>query len=146
MSLTVNDYTYDYGNVRNKTEGDDLEGVSDIQYSYSSDPTKWKGQGRKHTGRTDGSLTADDATLTMSAAYWHAWRNKLGAGFMRKEFTYTVSYADADEEVETDTLEKCKITKVEKNPKQGPDPVTFKITLSVMNVLDGGLDPMDEAD
>ena len=145
MSLEVNDYTYDYGDVRNQTTGDPLEGVTSVSYSYSSDPTKFKGQGRKATGRTGGSLNAEDAEVVMKRSYWDAWKKKLGAGFMRKVFTYTVSYADDGDNVTTDTLEDCKIMSVAHNPKQGSDPVTVTLKLSVMNVLDGGLDPMDES-
>ena len=143
MTLQVNGYTYDFGDVRNQTEGNSLEGVTSVSYGYGKDPTKFKGQGRKATGRTKGSMDSDDAEIIMKKSYWDAWKKKLGPGFMNKTFTYTVSYADDGQNVDTDTLEDCEIIKVKKNPKQGSEPITVTLTLSVMNVLDGGLDPMD---
>ena len=145
MALEVNGTTYDYGNVRNSANGLPLEGVTSANYGYSKDPTKFKGQGRKATGRSKGTMDAKDAELIMKQAYWDAWKKELGAGFLNKTITYTIAYGDDEDNVETDTLEDCEIIDVTKNPKQGSEPLTVTIKLSVMNVLDGGLDPMDAA-
>lgn len=144
MGLTVNETAYDYGCVRNKSNGIDLEGVVSISYSYKTDGTKHQGQGRKATKRTKGSLVVEDGELEIEKAWWDAWIKSIGPGFMDEEFTYTVSYADNEDEMTTDTLERCTFCSVKKNPKKGSDPLTVTVGLSIMNVLDNGLDPIDK--
>lgn len=143
MGLNVNGHTYEWGDVRNETEGTSIEGVTSISYGHGVDPQDVKAAGFAPKDFTKGQYSADDVKIEMLQAYWDAWRNQLGNGYMRKRFTYTVSYADDGDDVVTDTLKQCQIKKVEKSPKQGSDSLMVTVTLKALKVIEGGVDPIN---
>jgi len=63
----------------------------------------------------------------------------LGDGFMEVPFQITVSYSEANLPAVTDTLVGCRITKVEMSGSEGSDPLVFKLSLSIIDLLYNGV-------
>lgn len=120
-----------------------FKGFTSVNYSASLEPGQVRGTAARKIGRTLGEAT-EEGSLEMYVAEWDELRAALGNGYMRKVFNVTVTYGADGLPVTTDTLEGCRIKKVDKAHSQGADGLKVKLDLDCMKILEGGLDPIGE--
>lgn len=120
-----------------------FKGFKSVNYKIALQPGQVRGTGARKLGRTLGEAT-EDGSLELYSAEWDELRAALGNGYMRKAFNASVTYGADGLPVNTDQLEGCRITEVSKDNSQGSDGLTVKLTLDIMKILEGGLDPIGE--
>jgi hypothetical protein len=118
-----------------------FKGFASVNYSIGLEPGQVRGTAARKLGRTLGEAT-EEGSLEMYMAEWDELRAALGSGYMRKSFNVTITYGADGLPVTTDTLEGCRIKKVDKNHSQGTDGLKVKLDLDIMKILEGGLDPI----
>lgn len=120
-----------------------FKGFKAVNYKIALSPGAVRGTAARKLGRTLGEAT-EDGSLEMYLAEWDELRAALGNGYMRKSFNVSVTYGADGVPATTDSLEGCRITEVGKDNGQGSDGLVAKLTLDIMKILEGGLDPIGE--
>lgn len=138
----INGFAYSWASVKIKIDGADAIMIKELSYKHKVDRAKVRGAGMKPLGETRGEYEAE-GSLTLTREGWDQLRNKLGNGYMEKRFGISSSYAEEGQPTVTDELSGVKISEVENKPKQGTDGLEVTLELSVMGILEGGLNPLN---
>jgi len=118
-------------------------GVTELNYSDSLEPGVFRSIGSaEKLGMTRGIYDCD-ADLTMEKRYAQALLDTLaaagGGGYGTTPFQVVASYADIGLPPITDTLEGCRITKLEDSVQQGSSDVqVVKFTLAMIKLVRNG--------
>lgn len=138
----INGHRYSWASIEfGFNNGAVMRGIKSIDYSHSLTPAKLTGTGPNPVGRTRGIYEVK-ATLEMYRVEYENLKATLGqsgVGFGETAFPITVQYADVGQPVITDTLEGVRIVEPQFSGSEGSDPLTVKITLDPMRLLENGL-------
>lgn len=137
----INGQRCDFSSIETDVNGVVQSGYKEISYSHKLDPGKLRGTSPEVLGRTTGEYSAE-GSLTLYLAEWEQLRESLAPGYMVTSFDTTVAYNASGEPLQVDELIGCRITNVEKQHSQGTDPLTVKLTLDILKVIEDGDDPL----
>lgn len=138
----INGNRYSWASVVFSMADIEIDDVTEISYSHKLESGTVRGVGPWKAGRTRGEYDAE-GSVTLLRSAWDSLRAQLGNGYLESDFTVTVSYSEEGEgDVVTDTLVGCRIQNVEHSPSQGTDALTVALTLSVLYILENGVEPL----
>lgn len=142
----VNGVAYDYSSISiDFGGGGDLSLLfTEISYSQALEPGGLRGTHAQLLARTRGEHSAEGSVTVYLATYYEIL-DKLGDGYMEKEFDVTVTYADTGQPTKTDVLHRCRITNEDKNHAQGPDALIVPLDLSIIMIKVDGKYPISNA-
>jgi hypothetical protein len=98
---TINGHAVSWANIELQVGGIDLSGSTGyrgfkaISYKTTVERSEVRGAGREIISYTDGNV-AHESSVTWIFESYHALVDQLGAGFMDKQITLTVSFKLAD--------------------------------------------------
>lgn len=138
----INGVVFDHSSIEINVNGARYVVVSEISYSNSLEPGKQRGAAAKVLGRTRGEYDAE-GSIKMSKDDGATLMKALGNGYMTKSFPVVCNYSEVGQDIQTDTLQGCRITKVE-NTSSGTDALETTFSLHIMNLLLNGLDATGE--
>lgn len=139
----INGVVYDHSSVEINIKGTRYLQVSEISYSDSLEPGKLRGAAAKVLARTRGEYSAE-GSFKISKKEGLQIIADLGAGYMTKSFPIVCNYSEAGQDMDTDRLEGCRITKVE-DSSSGTDATMQTFTIDIMNLKRNGIDATGEA-
>jgi hypothetical protein len=138
MALTiplVNGCRHSFASIEIAFDGVVFTGFKEISYNDGLEPGAVRGTSVQKIGRTKGDLTPE-ASLTCYTEEWKEILAKFGNGFGERVFTIVVAYRENDDaDLVTDTIQGCRIKKVERSHSQGTDALEVKLELDVMKIL-----------
>jgi len=134
----INGVRADWGSVEITINDKIVTGVKEISYTPTLEPGKGRGTSARLNFRTRGQQDFE-ASVTLFHLEGRELMAALGDGFMEVPFQITVSYSEANLPAVTDTLVGCRITKVEMSGSEGSDPLVFKLSLSIIDLLYNGV-------
>ena len=138
----VNGNAYGFSSIELDFGGVKSRGYKEVKYSSNLEPGELRGTHPQMLARTLGQYKAE-GSLVLWTHEWNQLRDRMGQGYMQKTFTLNVVYAEAGPlGAQRDTLVGCRITKVEKGGSEGTDGLEVSLTLSVMKILENGIDPL----
>jgi hypothetical protein len=150
----VNGYEVSWGDIYVKVGEERFYGIAEIAYGDKRARSKSYGMGRSHAprGRTAGKYEVDPCTMKMLKKTSKELRTYLaskaadGKSYGSVSFQIVVQYADANEEVQTDTLHDCVIDGDANSHSEGPDPLYDNISVDVMRIDRGDLTLYDKSE
>lgn len=142
-SVVVNGIPYDWGGIEFDVNGKIITGITSISYSHEMMTEILMGAGRNPYGRTDGVYKPGETEFECYESSFRDIIQTLGAGYMMKEFSASVSYSHTGDNTSTDELLRCRIVKGAHSHKQGPNGLIVKASMSVLRYKIHGLDPVN---
>lgn len=140
----VNGFRHSFSSIEAKigNPGVVYQGFKSINYETSIAPVKVWGFHPDPIGETRG--VADyKGDIEVYLAEWTKILASLGAGAFTKRFNISVSYLENGYDSHIDTLIGARFVNDAASNSQGGDPLTRKLTLSVMKILINGVDILD---
>jgi hypothetical protein len=139
----INGLVYDYSSVTIVINKIPFQGVTEISYSDTLEPGVLRGTSAYMRGRTRG-MYESESSFTMSKEDFEPLKQALASlgfgGFMETPFLISVSYAEQNSPIITDTIEGCRIKHQENSHSAGnSDGLVTKVDLSVFRIGWNGL-------
>lgn len=137
---TINGTAHSHNTAKISINGEEFLGVTSISYGAALKPGMAKGASSQVIARTQGEQE-NTCSFEMLARDGQALINKLGPGYMTKEFAIICSYPAGDDSVDliTDEIRRCRITDVSVESSEGGEPQKRKFTVDALEVLLGGV-------
>ncbi len=129
----VNGKRYSFSSVEAKFNDQRYIGFKAVAYKSSLKPGIVRGTDPNKLGRTRGQGD-HTGSFEMFKEEWETLKASLGDGFMEVPFNIVVAYAEDGSPVATDALYGCRITDVDDTHSEGPDALTVKCELDIMDV------------
>lgn len=140
----VNGRRFDWSSVKVKVKGTTYIGIKAVNYKQSLKPGVVMGTSPQPIGHTLG-VYEPEAGMEMYFAEWEDLKAALGDGYMAAVFDVIVQYSVAKgQPVITDEIRGVRITAVDKSFSQSGDPLSVKLDLFVMGILENGAKPLPE--
>lgn len=140
---TINGVPYDHASAEVGGPGGPIITIDSWSYGHEVELEKDPGATREDLNRTAGVHHVSDAEMSMQEKSYRVLIGELGNGYMMKVFPLSVSYWNTGEPTITDELKDCQIIKSTVESSKGPSPIRRALTLSVMRIKEGGLDPVN---
>lgn len=138
--MAINGRKYDWESITINLPHGELIGVDSIDYSDKVNIERQYGKGSMPIGYGQGNYEAEGKLSLLRDEYEKLLENAKGKSkpfFKMDPFSITVSYANKDEEVKTDTLPSCLFTERSRAAKQGDTSIKVELSFLV-------LDPIEE--
>ncbi len=123
-----------------------IRGCKGVAYKNTLEPGDVRGLGVQLLGRTRGDLKSE-GSLELYLEEYNQLIAELGAdgtGFLEKSFNIVVSYSEPNSAIITDKLIGCRLKGGDKGFSQGTDALTVKCDLSIMYIVENGLNPISD--
>jgi hypothetical protein len=115
-------------------------GITELNYSSTLDPGDARGSGPYVQGFTLGNFSAEGDFTILLPQFTELMTALGGAGAMGKAFNIISSISEDDVITVVDTLQGCRITKIEAGASNGStDAITRKCSLKILRVLNDGI-------
>ena len=137
----INGDRYDFASIVFHINGDVVLGVKEISYKNSRERGELRGTSPQKLGRTRGTYKAE-ASATLFRREFDELIKKLGDGYMEIVFPITISYANDEQPLVTDTIVGCTINEDDHSNSSGTDPTEVKLTFDPMYILLTGVAPI----
>lgn len=125
-------------------EGRVFSAVKEIKYAQELSRKLVYGTGPKPIGKTLGQSKPSASAVFYRAEFERFKKDVMGgSGFARRRFQGIVKYSIPGEDIITDTLESCSLTKLAGGGASGDDPSEISFDLMPMNILWNGDDMVD---
>jgi len=140
----VNGARVSYSSIEFGMAGVRIPGIKSISYKETADIPKQWGTSRKPIGRTAGKFDFEGDVEFYAAEFQQAI-TALGAlgvvGFSEIGIPISVTYAEliSPETIATDILIGVRLHSPERSHSEGPDALTVKMTMSIMDIQWGGV-------
>lgn len=144
MLVSTEDPTFDWTSMQIHFDGVAYQGMKEIKYDSDLSAAHVYGQGARPIGRTLGIIKPSCSAIMYMFA-WSKFLAALGDGFKRKVFNITVKYSLPGEDIITDSILRCRITKVEAGGSNNGDPNEVPLTILPMGILWNGIDEIGAA-
>lgn len=137
---TINGIAHSHNTARISINGEEFLGITSISYGAALKPGMAKGASSQVIARSQGEQE-NTCSFEMLTRDGQALINKLGAGYMTKEFAIVCSYPAGEDAVDlvTDEIRRCRITNLDKESSEGGEPQKMKFTVDALEVLFGGV-------
>ncbi len=139
----INGTYHDHNAVRITIDGEEIVGISEINYSDGTEPGEVFGTRQLMLGKTNGRYTAE-LSWTMNKRRHTEMLGRMGHGFYSRDHDVSVSYRDTDGlGLITDDIIGCRLTKNENSSSEGSDPVGVAVTSKPTVIVWNGVNPLD---
>lgn len=139
----VNGARHSWASVEIRLAGQIVLGITEINYTPTLEPAVVYGAGSQPIGMTVGKAEYE-GEFTILLEEYNTLVSTLGDGFMTQFFDIVVSYDTGSTglSVIVDTLQACRITKVESsNSSTSTDASVRKCSLKMLGILSDGFQP-----
>jgi high-affinity K+ transport system ATPase subunit B len=131
---------YSYGSVELVLDGEVIPYDCEIDYDTGEVEESYVTAGGRPVGRTRGQLGVAEVTIKMPRDAWDQFRAKLGAGYKKRQFDASVSFADDQQATQTDGIIGIRILNDKVSVAQGSEAIMQELTCKALKVLPGGLE------
>jgi len=140
----INGVRFDFSSVEIALGPRIFNGVKEITYKHSLSPGMMSGTRAAVNGRTRGKYEPE-ASITFYKSEYQEFIRALGPNYMLAEWTAVVNYQELPAlEIVTDTLVACRLKSAENSHSEGEEALVVKCDLTLLKVLESGLDPVLE--
>lgn len=140
----INGVRFDFSSVEIHIGAEVFNGIKEITYKHTLDPGMMRGTRAAVMGRTRGKYDPE-ASITFYKSEYQDFIAAIGNNYMLREFNVTVIYQELPAlELVTDNLLQCRLKSSENSHSEGEDALVVKCDLSIMRILESGLDPVLE--
>jgi hypothetical protein len=139
----VNGIAWGWAEIELSIDGQHFSAVKSINYKTSVQRGKVRGTSMRVLGLTSGEAD-QEGDLELAMDDYRALLTMLGDGYLKRQFDIAVSYSNEDGVnlvdnpfTYTDQLKGCRLKGTEHSHSQGPEGLTVKLPLDIMQILEG---------
>lgn len=137
FTQTINGRVYDFSSTEVKIGAVGVAvNIQSLKYSTGLEPGELRGTSPEVQGTSVGELS-NEASFTLSLEDGVILTDALGDGFGTKELQIVATFGDEGRPTIVDTLNRCRITKVDQSAESG-DPLVREFELHVPEILLNG--------
>lgn len=140
----INGVRFDFSSVEIAIGALVFNGIKEVTYKHTLDPGMMRGARAAVMGRTRGKYDPE-ASITFYKSEYQDFIRALGPNYMLAEWTAVVNYQELPAlQIVTDTLVQCRLKSAENSHSEGEDALVVKCDLTLLKILESGLDPVLE--
>lgn len=138
MSQELNDVVPSWVDLRIKIDGDELTGFESVSFGDKIEDEMVYGAGRLPRGRTRGTYTTEDGSITVHFDTFAVLLARLGDGWGDKRFEITETIALPDGSNSVTVVESCRFKGAGGGGEKGSSALTRELPFSFMRIKRDG--------